>query len=189
MVGVIWVRSIVTMLLLLSRAVMVTLSLLWMVPLAWIFRRESVLVNPCDVPARGVKVLVSRRATSKASLAVLDVSPATRWLSLMVNWRRLAPVGMMKAWVSSESFWDCSVRVAVPLMMLVAPAVFQVVGVVKSPLVMPMRAPAVRWAGLATTLLPNDPTPPLPKMVLAIARSNADGSLRTPGLRLVFIRS
>ena len=89
-------------------------------------------------------MLVSRRATSKASLAVLVVSPVTRWLSLMVNWRVLAPVGMMKAWVSSESFWDCSVRVAVPLMMLVAPAVFQVVGVVKSPLVMPMNAPAVR---------------------------------------------
>jgi hypothetical protein len=90
--------------------------------------------------------LVSSNATSKASLAVLVMSPGMRWLSLIVNWRVLAPVGMMKAWVSSESFWDCSVSVAVPLMMLVAPRVFQVVGVVKSPLVMPMRAPAVRFA-------------------------------------------
>ena len=56
----------------------------------------------------------------------------------------LAPVGMMKAWVSSESFWDCSVRVAVPLMMLVAPRVFQPEGVVKSPLDMARSAPAVR---------------------------------------------
>jgi hypothetical protein len=124
----------VTMLLLLVRAVMVTLSLLWMVPLAWMLRRESVWFKPIAVPAKGVKVLVSRRATSKASLAVLVVSPVTKWLSLIVNWRVFAPVGMMKAWVSSESFWDCSVRVAVPLMMLVAPAVFQVVAVVKSPL-------------------------------------------------------
>jgi hypothetical protein len=60
--------------------------------------------KPIDIPARGLKVLVSRRATSKASLAVLVVSPVTRWLSLMVNWRVFAPVGMMKAWVSSESF-------------------------------------------------------------------------------------
>jgi hypothetical protein len=142
--GVTWVRSMVTMLLLLPRAVMVTLSLLWMVPLAWMLRRESVWFKPMLVPARGLKVLLSSNATSKASLAVLVVSPVMRWLSLIVNWRVLAPVGMMKAWVSSESFWDCSVRVAVPLMMLVAPAVFQVVGVVKSPLVMPMRAPAVR---------------------------------------------
>jgi hypothetical protein len=119
-----WVRSMVTMLLLLVRAVMVTLSLLWMVPLAWMLRRESVWFRPILVPARGVKVLVSSNATSKASLAVLVVSPGTRWLSLMVNWRVLAPWGMMKAWVSSESFWDCSVRVAVPLMMLVAPSVF-----------------------------------------------------------------
>ena len=59
----------------------------------------------------------------------------------------LAPVGMMKAWVSSESFWDCSVRVAVPLMMLVAPWVFQPVLVVKSPLDIAISAPAVRWAG------------------------------------------
>jgi hypothetical protein len=166
---------------------MVTLSLLWMVPLAWIFNRESVLVKPMLVPARGLKVLVSRRATSKASLAVLVVSPGIKWLSLMVNWRVLAPVGMMKAWVSSESFWDCSVRVAVPLM-LVAPAVFQVVGVVKSPLVMPIRAPAVRWAGLT---VPTPDTPlPIPELrALIIAQSIVDGSLRTPGLRLVFIRS
>jgi hypothetical protein len=63
----------------------------------------------------------------------------------------------------------------VPLMMLVAPAVFQVVDVVKSPLVMPINAPAVRWAGLVTPVLsclasmvgkpdrseplPNTPTP------------------------------
>jgi hypothetical protein len=189
-VGAIWVKSMVTMLLSLVRGVMVTLSLLWMVPLAWMLRRESVLVKPMLVPARGVKVLVSRRATSKASLAVLDVSPATRWLSLMVNWRVLAPVGMMKAWVSSESFCDCSVSVvAVPLMMLVAPAVFQVVGVVKSPLVMPMRAPAVRWAGL--TPLANAPAPPLPlpEIALIIAQSIVDGSLRMPGLRLVLRRS
>ena len=94
----------VTMLLLLPRAVLVTLSLLWMVPLAWILRRESVWFKPMLVPARGLKVLVSSRATSKASLAVLVVSPGIKWLSLMVNWRVLAPVGMMKAWVSSESF-------------------------------------------------------------------------------------
>jgi len=174
---------------LLLRVVMVTLSLLKMVPLAWMLRRESVWFKPIDVPARGLKVLVSRRATSKASLAVLVVSPGMRWLSTMVNWRRLAPVGMIKAWVSSESFWDCSVRVAVPLMMLVAPAVFQVVGVVKSPLVMPMRAPAVRWAGLAVPLLANSPTPLLLAIALIIAQSIVDGSLRMPGLRLVLRRS
>ena len=133
-------------------------------------------------------MVVSRRATSKASLAVLVVSPGMRWLSRMVNWRRLAPVGMVKAWVSSESFWDCSVRVAVPLMMLVAPEVFQPVLVVKSPLDMASKAPAVRWAGL-TPVLPNTPTPPLPEMVLIIAQSIVDGSLRMPGLRLVLRRS
>jgi hypothetical protein len=140
------VKSMVTMLLLLPRAVMVTLSLLWMVPSAWMFRRESVWFKPMLVPARGLKVLGSRRATSKASLAVLVVSPVTRWLSLIVNWRVLAPVGMMKAWVSSESFWDCSVSVAVPLMMLVAPRVFQSAVVEKSPLLIASNAPAVRGA-------------------------------------------
>ena len=92
----------------------------------------------------------------------------------------------MKAWVSSESFWECSVNVAVPLIMLVAPRVFQVVGVVKSPLVMPMRAPAVR---LAVVLICWLLVALLLQMVLRMDRSRADGSLRTPGLRLVFIRS
>ena len=54
MVGATWVRSMVTILLLLPKAVMVTLSLLWMVPLAWMLRRESVWFSPCDVPARGL---------------------------------------------------------------------------------------------------------------------------------------
>jgi hypothetical protein len=94
----------------------------------------------------------------------------------------------MKAWVSSESLVDCSVRVAEPLMMLVAPAVFQVVGVVKSPLVMPMRAPAVRWAGL-TVPTPDIPLPTPEFIALIIAQSIVDGSLRMPGLRLVLRRS
>jgi hypothetical protein len=106
----------------------------------------------------------------------------------MVNWRVLAPVGMMKAWVSSESFWDCSVSVAVPLIMLVAPAVFQVVGVVKSPLVMPISAPAVRWAGLTVPTL-DTPFATPEFMALIIAQSIVDGSLRIPGLRLVLRRS
>ena len=39
---------------LLLRVVMVTLSLLNTVPLAWMLRRESVWFSPCDVPARGL---------------------------------------------------------------------------------------------------------------------------------------
>jgi hypothetical protein len=58
--------------------------------------------------------------------------------------------------------------------------------VVKSPLVMPMRAPAVR---LAVVLICWLLVGLLLQMVLRMDRSRADGSLRTPGLRLVFIRS
>jgi hypothetical protein len=184
------------MLLLLPRAVMVTLSLLLMVPLAWMLRRESVWFKPMLVPARGLKVLVSSNATSKASLAVLVVSPVTRLLSLMVNWRVFAPVGMMKAWVSSESFWESSVRVAEPLMMLVAPRVFQPVAEVKSPLLIASNAPAVRGALIAPPIpdsrlvLSGVEVLPIPALIaLRMDRSSTDGSLRTPGLRLVFMRS
>ena len=79
--------SMVTTCLLLLRFVIDTLSLLKMVPLAWMLRRESVWFSPMLVPARGLKVVASNNATSKASLAVLVVSPVTRWLSRMVNWR------------------------------------------------------------------------------------------------------
>jgi hypothetical protein len=71
-------------------------------------------------------------------------------------------------------------------MMLVAPVVFQVVGVVKSPLVIPIRAPAVR---LAVVLICWLVVGLLFQRVLRMDRSRADGSLRTPGLRLVFMRS
>jgi hypothetical protein len=52
--------------------------------------------------------------------------------------------------------------------------------------VMPMRAPAVRWAGF---IIPTPDTPsPTPEFRASIiAQSIVDGSLRTPGLRLVFI--
>jgi hypothetical protein len=115
------------------------------VPLAWMFSRESVLFSPWLVPARGLK-LVPNKATSKASFAVLLLSPSTKWLSLMVNCRRLAPAGMMRSWVSWASFWLVSVRVAAPLLIVVPPCRFQPAVLVKSPFSIANSAPAVSAA-------------------------------------------
>ncbi len=171
-----------------------TLSLKYELPDCWRLRRESVWVSPLDVPSRGVRVRASRRATSKASLGAKELVP--RWVSRMVNCRYLACWGIMKDWVKLLLNGESSVRTAAELRMVAAPRVVQpysglLVSVSeKLPLVMSARSIAVSGACRVFPPSPHLPIPPsLLRMALIICRLSHDGSLRTPGDRVLFIRS
>ena len=74
-----------------------TLSLKYVSPSCWMLSNASVWENSLVIPARGVLVLVLRRATSKASPGARLL--LSRSASRMVNCRYLASLGMMKSWV------------------------------------------------------------------------------------------
>ena len=93
----------------------------------------------------------------------------------------------MNFWVKLLFRRDSSVRIACPSIMLAAPRVDQFSWVSKVPLLIPISGVEVSGAVKTPSLSPSL-TPSLLKK-LSICRFNSDGNLRTPGLKVVFIRS
>ena len=167
---------------------MLTLSLKYASPSCWMLSSASVYVIPAAVPARE-RFWLFKRATSNASPGERGgregEREGVRDDSNMVNWRYLASSGMMKFWVKLLFKRDSSVRTACPSIMLAAPRVDQVSWVSKVPLLIPISGSDVSGAVNCASVGSLSPE----RKRLSICRLSRDGSLRTPGLNVVFIKS